>query len=79
MASHKTLNIHLPEWLYREIEEEARQQNTTKGAVARQRLGGAIPGQTGELISDLFGVADDLPSGLSEQKNPGTYGDDHHR
>lgn len=79
MSSHKTLNIHLPEWLYREIETEARSQKTTKGAVARQRLGGTISGQTGELISDLFGVADDLPSDLSERKNPGSYGDDNHR
>jgi hypothetical protein len=76
MPAHKTLNIHLPEWLYQEIDEEARVRKTTKGAVARQRLGMPVRVPTGELISDLFGTADDLPPDLSERKSSDTYGHD---
>jgi hypothetical protein len=76
MSSHKTLNVHLPEWLYREIEEEARQQKSTKGAVARQRLSQKSAPKTEALIGDLFGIADDLPEDLSEGKDLGSYGHD---
>ncbi len=70
MDATKTLNVYLPASLYREIEREARRSGKTKGAVVRDHLTKTIsPALTGMAISDLFGVADDLPADLSVRKD----------
>lgn len=79
MIPHKTLNVHLPEWLYRDIENQALRQKTTKGAVARERLGQIALLPNEKLIGDLFGIAKDLPSNLSTKKDFPRYGQDGHR
>ena len=82
MAATKTLNVYLPSGLYEEIEREAGRTGRTKGRVVRERLVHAVSsGPTGDAISDLFGMAKDLPADLSCQKDSvfGSYGADHHR
>ena len=79
MGATKTLNIYLPDALYREIEREARKTGKTKGAVVRKRLADDPTGViTGSAIADLFGVADDLPPDLSVKKDAAfpDYGSD---
>jgi hypothetical protein len=80
-SPNKTLNVYLPSDLYAEIAGEAERTGQTKGLVARERLARKITPQTGKLIEDLFGVAEDLPPGLSavSDKDFPAYGaDDHH-
>jgi hypothetical protein len=70
MATTKTLNVYLPDQIYREIEREARKTGKSKGGIVRDRLAGQHPATvTGSAIADLFGVADDLPPDLSSLKD----------
>ena len=80
MSGSKTLNIYLPEELYSEIAREADLTGSTKGSVVRERLRRAGSPPTGAMISDLFGVADDLPGDLSEAPDStvSDYGADGH-
>lgn len=77
----KTLNVYLPSDLYAEIAGEAERTGQTKGLVARERLTRKITPQTGKLVEDLFGIAEDLPSGLStaSDKDFPAYGADDRR
>jgi hypothetical protein len=71
MAATRTLNVYLPDALYREIEREARKTGKSKGGIVRDRLTGEPPAAAvgGSAIADLFGVADDLPADLSSKND----------
>jgi hypothetical protein len=81
MKDSRTLNVYLPDDLYSEISREARRTGQTKGRVVRERLAGRGAAPTGAMISDLFGVAGDLPRQLSTaaDKAFSKYGADGHR
>lgn len=81
MPVGKTLNVYLPQALYGEIARQSKRTGRTKGEVVRDRLTTAAIPPTGELIADLFGVADDLPRSLSTAKDTEfrDYGADGHR
>jgi Arc/MetJ-type ribon-helix-helix transcriptional regulator len=67
----KTLTVRLPEPLVADIDAESRQRKLSKSDVVRERLERA-PGKrrrnaSFQLIADLIGSADDLPSDVSSR------------
>jgi Ribbon-helix-helix protein, copG family len=68
----RTLTVRLPEELAAEIETESRERRMTKSDVIRERL--SVPHSrrrgrsTLDIIGDLIGSVDGLPSDLSRQK-----------
>lgn len=70
----KTLTVRLPEHLVAELEAESRLRNVSKSDVVRERLTQASgqektgPIQGPDLLSDLVGSVDGLPSDLSARK-----------
>jgi hypothetical protein len=69
----KTLTVRLPEALAADIETESRARKVSRSDIVRERLGRrpgtqALTGATTlDLIGDLVGSVDGLPSDLSER------------
>jgi len=69
----KTLTVRLPEKLVAEIENESRGRGCSKSDVVRERLQRAArparrQSSSFDLVSDLIGIADDMPADLSARK-----------
>ena len=69
----KTMTIRLPEQLVAEIEHESRLRKMSKSEVVRERLRQPVASMRKqpdmmELIGDLIGSVDGLPSDLSANK-----------
>ena len=69
----KSLTVRLPDQLVKEIEAESRARNCAKSDVVRQRLqhgagGTPNPSAALNLISDLIGSVDGLPSDMSARR-----------
>ena len=69
----RSLTVRLPDQLVREIEAECHERNCAKSDVVRERLQrGARPTSSSSvrlnLIADLIGSVDGLPSDLSGRK-----------
>jgi len=71
----KSLTIRLPESLAAEIEAESRTRKVSRSDVVRERLEKPYRANTGkaggmrELLGDLIGSVQGLPSDLSANKN----------
>jgi hypothetical protein len=69
----KTLSIRLPETLVAEIEAESRERKVSKSDIVRERLTLAPSSRSSqaaalEMIADVVGSVDGLPSDLSARK-----------
>ncbi|RAI44075.1 CopG family transcriptional regulator [Rhodoplanes roseus] len=67
----KTLTVRLPDALVAEIEAESQARKVSKSDVVRERLSVAAPGAPSSslsAISDLIGIVDGLPPGLSADR-----------
>jgi len=69
----RSLTVRLPDQLVREIEAESRKRDCAKSDVVRERLQrGAGPRSSSSarlnLIADLIGSVDGLPTDLSERR-----------
>jgi hypothetical protein len=69
----KTLTVRLPDSLVAEIEHESRTRNVSKSDVVRERLchphrRGGKRGTMRELVGDLIGSVEGLPSDLAGNK-----------
>jgi Arc/MetJ-type ribon-helix-helix transcriptional regulator len=69
----KTLTIRLPDAVIREIQQESQARRVSKSDVVRERLQQERPIATGsgtmrELISDLIGSVEGLPTDLASKK-----------
>ena len=69
----KTLTVRLPDSLVTEIEHESRARNVSKSDVVRERLchphrPAGKRGTMRELVGDLIGSVEGLPSDLASNK-----------
>ncbi len=68
----KTLTVRLPEDLAAQIEAESRERKVSKSDVVRERLNLAQtrrrPNASLDIIGDLIGSVDGLPTDLSARK-----------
>ena len=69
----KTLTVRLPDSLVAEIEHESQTRNVSKSDVVRERLGqphrpGSKRGTMRDLVGDLIGSVEGLPSDLASKK-----------